>query len=131
MKSAPREARKTVAPMSSSALPQRLAGVRAMISAFIGELRTAAVMSVSIHPGCHIEGLPQRGVADVRQLGEYEVIACRIARETGHGCAGASQAHRHGAADSAIATGLHGDTATQVKKRTIASHRASREFTIR
>jgi hypothetical protein len=29
----------------------RLAGVRAMISSSIGELRTAAVMSVSIQPG--------------------------------------------------------------------------------
>jgi hypothetical protein len=37
--------------MSSSDFPQRLAGVRAMISSFIGELRTAAVMSVWIQPG--------------------------------------------------------------------------------
>ena len=51
MKSDPRDARKTVAPMISSDFPHRLAGVRAMISSFIGELRTAAVMSVSIQPG--------------------------------------------------------------------------------
>src|ERR1035438_9250032 len=51
MKSAPREARKTAAPMISSDFPQRLAGVRARISAFIGELRTAVVISVSIQPG--------------------------------------------------------------------------------
>src|ERR1035438_2947710 len=51
MKSAPRDERKTVAPMISSGFSQRLAGVRAMISSFIGELRTAAVMSVSIQPG--------------------------------------------------------------------------------
>jgi hypothetical protein len=54
----------------------------------------------------------------------------RIARENRHGCARASQAQRHCAADSAVATGHHGDTATQVKKRTVVSHLASREITI-
>ena len=53
------------------------------------------------------------------------MILFRITRENGHGCARAGQAQRHSPADSAIATGNHGDVVTQVKKRPTASHRAS------
>ncbi|HWS65948.1 MAG TPA: hypothetical protein VN325_24560 [Steroidobacteraceae bacterium] len=59
------------------------------------------------------------------------MILFRIARENGHGCAGASQAQRHGVTDSAITASHYGNTTTQVKKRTIASHCASRDLTIR
>src|ERR1035438_10503629 len=53
------------------------------------------------------------------------MILFLVARENSHGCARASQAKCHGAADSAVAARHNSDTAAQVKKCAVASHCAS------
>src|ERR1700716_3685175 len=70
----------------------------------------------------NVEPRDQCGPTDAFQLRKHKAILLLVTRQYSHGCTRSSQAQCNGAADSAIAAGHDGDTATQVKKGSVASH---------